>query len=287
MVFVQERIGHTLDIIFPFGNEEAAAFGCLLQQLKTVLLPRADNAVALFDRVGVELAQPQHEIRGQGLAVEHVAFDRVGDGQHLADLLTVEFRPEDARRVEQIQRAVDADPLAAARHARLVARRRGLPPRDLVDKRGLADVRDAQHHDPETAAALSLAFIFGKLVPEQLAHGGGKGVHAAAGARVRFEHGETLLAEIRGPFFRHSRIGQVAAVEDHEPGLAGGKPVDVRVAARARDAGVQDLAHRVDESDVLLDHALGLGHVPGEPLDIQLFKAVLSHYSTLPKLSKG
>ena len=186
-----------------------------------------------------------------------------------------------------VQRSVDADPLAAARHARLVARRGGLAPGDLVDKGGLADIWDAQHHDLETAAALPLALIFGELVPKQLPHGGGKGIHAAAGARVRFEHGESLLAEIRGPLFRHSRVGQVAAVEDHEPRLAGGETIDVRVAARARDAGVQDLAHRVDESDVLLDHALGLGHVPGEPLDIQLFKAVFSHYSTLPKLLKG
>ena len=39
---------------------------------------------------------------GQRFHIQYVVLDRAGIGQPAADLLIVEFRPEDARRIEQL-----------------------------------------------------------------------------------------------------------------------------------------------------------------------------------------
>jgi len=78
------------------------------------------------------------------------------------------------------------------------------------------------------------------------------------------------------PARRRLRVGEVGTVEHNDAGLVARETVNVRVAARHRDARIEDLAHGVDLLHVLLDHALRLCHVARKPLNIQLFK-ILRH----------
>ena len=138
----------------------------------------------------------------------------------------------------------------------------------LIDKGGLAHIGDTQDHDTDHLAYLALGRGGGQLIPQQLADGGGKflGTHAVFG--VGLQHGAALGAEILGPAAGLGRVGLVGTVEDDEPGLAGGQLVHVRVAGGHRDAGVHDLADGIHILDLGGDHALGLGHVTGEPAQI-------------------
>ena len=94
---------------------------------------------------------------------------------------------------------------------------------------------------------------------------------------VRLQDSKAEAFEIRAPAGGHLRIGEIAAVQDHKPRFAGGEAVDVRVPAGIRDAGVEDLAYRVDQLDVFFDHPAGLGHVTGVPLDVHALKPLPVH----------
>lgn len=111
---------------------------------------------------------------------------------------------------------------------------------------------------------------------QRRAHGAGKAVDALAAAAVGLEHGHALPLKGCAPARRRLRVGEIGAVEHDDAGLLARETVDVRVAARHRDARIKNLAHGIDLLHVLLDHALGLRHMAREPLDIQFFK-VLRH----------
>ena len=57
---------------------------------------------------------------------------------------------------------------------------------------------------------------------------------------------------------------------------------DVWIAAGKGDAGVEQLAHRVHQFEILLHHAPGLGHVAGIPLDRHF-----AHQCTAPRRWKS
>ena len=182
----------------------------------------------------------------------------------------------DARRVQQLEALIDRDPLLAARDARPVAGGGRLAPRHFIDKCGLAHVRDAQYHDAHRPADLPLGGIRLDLVAQRCAHRAGKAVDALAAAAVGLEHGHALPLKGCAPPRRCLRVSEIGAVEHDNTGLVAREAVNVRVAARRRDARVENFAHGIDLLHVLLDHALGLRHMAREPLDIQLFK-VLRH----------
>ena len=93
MVFIEQRICHPFDVILAARDEEATAFGRKLQKFKAVFVSRRFDAVAALERLGIKLAQTPHKVGRERFTVQHVAFDRVRDSQHFADLLAVEFRP--------------------------------------------------------------------------------------------------------------------------------------------------------------------------------------------------
>ena len=98
--------------------------GRLLQQVEAVAGRVRAELIALLHGIGIKPREPEHEVCRQRLAVEHLSLDRTGNGQQLADLLTVKARPEDPRRVQQLQSLIDRDPLLAARDAPAGHRRR-------------------------------------------------------------------------------------------------------------------------------------------------------------------
>ena len=182
-----------------------------------------------------------------------------------ADAAVLKFRPQDARRIKELERLVDRHPLLRARDAGAVLRLGALAAGDLVDERRLANVRDAEHHHAQHAADLALGLVRGDLIAQQRAHGGRKLLHAPALLGVRFDDGVAERAEIRRPLFRHLRVGLIDAVQNDQTGLARRQLVHIGVAAAHRDARVQNFAHGVHVAELRRDHAAGLGHVPREP----------------------
>ena len=205
---------------------------------------------------------------GQRFHIQYVVLDRAGIGQPAADLLIVEFRPEDARRVEQQKAAVHRDPLLATRDAGAVLRLCALAPGDLIDEGRFSHVRDADDHQLQRAAGLSLVRIALQLLRQHGADGGHEAVDAAAALAVRAHNGHALRLPVILPDVRSGRIGQIDAVEDHHAGLLPADGVNVRVPAGKRDACVHDLADGVHELEVSLHIPPGLGHVARIPLDI-------------------
>ena len=205
----------------------------------------------------------------------------------LPNLLAVKARPEDAGRVQQLQAGVDADPLLAAGDPGLVPGDGGTPSGYLIYKGRLAHIRDTENHNAQGPAHLSLALELFEPIREQTPHGRRKVLHALAAFGVRLQNRQPPPLEIPVPALGNGGIGQVTAVEDHKARLCPGQAVDVRVAAGTRDAGVEDLAHRVHHPDIFFDHPLGLGHMTGEPLDGHFFIAVLRHYFTSPSSLSG
>ena len=74
-----------------------------------------------------------------------------------------------------------------------------------------------------------------------------------------------LRAEPCRPLLCRLGVRLIDAVEHHDARLARGQLVEVGVAARTRDARVDDLAHRVHAADLGGDHAARFCHVSGEP----------------------
>ena len=60
-------------------------------------------------------------------------------------------------------------------------------------------------------------------------------------------------------------------------GFACGKAGNVRVGTGTGNARIEHLAHGVHLRQILFDHAAGLRHVTGVPLDVQFFAPRLLH----------
>ena len=207
----------------------------------------------------------RHQAGGQILHIHHVVADGAGKPEAHAHVRVLEFRPEDAGRVQKLQRFIHRNPLLAARHAGAVLRLGGLSAGHLVDEGRFADVRDAEHHHAQHAPDLPLFLVSAQLVRKQRAHGGRELLHARAGLGVDLQHRIALRAEPCRPLLRRLGVRLIDAVEHHDARLARRQIVEVGVAARARDARVDDLAHRVHAADLGGDHAARFCHVSGEP----------------------
>ena len=66
-VFIEQNTRHALEVILPAGDEEAALFRRLLQQLEAVARGVRAELVALLHRVGIKLCEPEHEVCRQRL----------------------------------------------------------------------------------------------------------------------------------------------------------------------------------------------------------------------------
>ena len=209
----------------------------------------------------------------QRLDVQNVVLDRARIGQTDVDLRILKPRPENARRIEEQKARIDRHPLLSARDAGAVFRLCALSSRDLVDKGGLPDIRDAHDHDLERSSDLSLFRVPPQLLGKQLPNRRDKAVDALAALTVRQEHRHAAAFEIFRPFFDHRRVCHVDPVEDDKARLCAADGVNIRVAAGNGDARVQDLTDRIDQLQVFLHHPACLGHVTGIPLDVHFLIA--------------
>ena len=84
-------------------------------------------------------------------------------------------------------------------------------------------------------------------------------------------------------------VGQVGLVQHIELGLPGRDPLDFRVQAGERDAGIQQHEACIHMLDLLLHHPQRLGHMAGEPLDVILVcePGILIVHFTTPKSETG
>ena len=212
--------------------------------------------------------QVVHQVAGQLLDVQNIVLHRTRKGKTLADFRIVKFRPEDAGGVQQLQGGVHGHPLLGAGNAGAILGLGGLALGHLVDEGGLAHVGDAQHHDADHAAHLTLGGVGLQLITEQLTDGGGEFLRAHAALGVGLQHGPALGAEILRPAAGLGGVGLVGTVEDDEAWLARRQVVHVRVAGGQGDAGVQYLADGVHVGKFGRDHALCFCHVAGKPAEI-------------------
>ena len=210
------------------------------------------------------LPEVLHQVAGELLNIQHIVLHSACKGKTLANLRVVKSRPEDAGCVEQLERRVHGHPLLRAGDAGAVLGAGGLALGDLIDKGGLAHVRDAEHHHAHDAADLPLRGVGGEFIAQQLAHSRGELRRPGAALGIGLEHGAAAFAEIRRPALRLARVGLVDAIEHDQAGLVRRHLVDVR----ERDARVDDLTHGVHVPDLGDDHPLRLGHVAGKPTQI-------------------
>ena len=92
--------------------------------------------------------------------------------------------------------------------------------------------------------------------------------------------------EISKPLGGDLRVSQVGLIQHIQMGLACGDPLDLRVQAAQRDAGVQQLKDAVHLADIRFHHAQGLGHMTREPLNILPGNKFFTHVM-LPIAEKG
>ena len=264
---------HALGVDLAAAQQEAAPPPRLLQQVvaEKIALRRDLDAVAVDDRLRRLLGEQLHQLAAERLHIQNIVLDRACARQQDAHALIVELGPQDARRVEQVDAALHAEPLAAARHARLVRRLGGLAAEDAIDKGGFAHVRDADHHHAHRLAHKAFFVPLGDLIRQQRAHCVCERLRACAGAAVGLDDRHALTAEVFCPLRGLFRVRQIDAVEDHQPRLARGDLVHIRVARHLRDARVHDLADRVHLLDILRHLPAGPGHVPGIPLNVHRY----------------
>ena len=215
-----------------------------------------------------------HQVAAQGLHIQNIVLYCPGIGQVHAHALVVELGPEDAGGVQQLQVPVNGHPLLGAGDAGPVLGLGGLAARHLVDKGGFTHIGDAQDHDPHYPAGHAPLRVGAELVRQQFPDGPGEFRRAHAAFGVGFQHRVALGPEVLRPAFGPLRVRLVHPVQHHHPGLSRRQFIHIRVPAGNRDAGVQNLAHRVYILDLLGDHPPGLGHVAGIPLNV--------HYQITP-----
>ena len=214
------------------------------------------------------------------LSVKNIILNRTGIGKASAGLLVVKLRPEDARRVEQEQSPVHGHPLLAARDAGTVFRLGALASGDLVDKGRFADIRNTDNHQLQRLVDKAALLIALQFLRQKLPHGRHEAVNSLSALAVGFENCIALLSKILIPRIRDALICKVNTVENHHARLIRAKRVNIGVPAGQRDTGIDQLTHRINETDILLHLSAGFGHMPGIPLDIHF----IIHYSTAPIL---
>ena len=147
-----------------------------------------------------------HQLTRQCFDVENIVFDCTGDGQVNTGALIVQLWPQDARRIQQLKAAFNAEPLRAARHAWLIRRLRRFPAEHPVDKCGFADIRNTDNHDTNRLTGLPFRVPLRDFVRQHCAHGSGKFRHAGTASRVGGQHGIPLSAVIRRPQLCRLRV---------------------------------------------------------------------------------
>ena len=202
---------------------------------------------------------------GKLLCINDAVADRAGKSKLDPHRLVLKFWPEDTRGIQKLQRFIDRHPLLCARDTGAILRFCRLASGNLVDKRRFPNIRDAEHHHAHDAPDLSFFLVGAQLLAQKLTHGGGKAIRAGAAFGVHFQNGTAARAEICRPLLRLRRVRLIDPVQHNKARLSNRKLVDIGVAARHRDARVEDLAHGVHVTDLGSDHAARLCHVTGKP----------------------
>ena len=261
---------HALGIDLSAAQQKAAPPARLLQQVITqeIALLRDGDAIALNDRLRRLHGKQLHQLAAERLHIQDIVLDRARTGQQDAHALVVELGPQDARRVQQVDTAVHAEPLAAARHTRFVRRFGRLAPNDAVNEGGLSHVRNADHHHAHRLTHKALFVPLGDFIRQQRAHRVRKRLCACARAAVGLNDRHPLRTEMLRPCRGHLRVGQIDAVEDHQPRLACGDLIHVRIARHLRDARVHHLTDCVYLLDIFRHLPAGFCHMSGIPLNI-------------------
>ena len=159
------------------------------------------------------------------------------------------------------------DPLLALRFARLVGRLGRTAAGQLVDERRFADVRDAQDHGTDGAVLEATGLPAGQLRRRQGADQGNELFHPFAAFAVQGQDLASLLLVIGHPFVEDGRVGQVGLVEDDDRRLVADEGLNHGIGAAHRDTGIDEFDDDVDDLEIFLNKALGLGHVAGIPVD--------------------
>jgi len=267
----QEVFGGALEVDVPAGAQGAPAPADRLEQcdragrVLRVVRGLAQDRVELVADLealdqGRRITSRDEEDRPAGDVeeVEGGVADGTARGEAVGSLLIVEPGPEDARRVEDRQVAVELDALGVARDGGLVAGLRDAAPGQRVDERRLPDVRNPDHHRPQRPARAP-------AIRRELATAGQQRPHA-----LRVDHRERERPRPRPglePIRRHVGIREVGLRQDRLDRLLRGELREQRVAAREGEPRVDELDHDVDVLQRVGDLAPGAIHVSGEPVD--------------------
>ena len=188
-------------------------------------------------------------------------------GEHQAVVRVLDARPEQARGVEQHQLVGHVDPLLALGHRRLVADVGHPAPGQRIDQSRLADVRYPHHHQAQGLERVVPVRGEFQREPGQLGH-----VRGLAAAQRHRLHTVALRGGIdqrAHPGGSRLRVGKVRLVQYLQAGAlpVPAQRVDHRVAAGARQAGIDHLDHEVYLGQRLRSLLAGAGHVAWEPSD--------------------
>ena len=159
------------------------------------------------------------------------------------------------------------DPLLALRFARFICRLGRTAAGQFIDERRLADIGDAQDHGPDGTVLEAPCLPAGQLRRCQGTDEGNELFHALAAFAVQGQDFAALLLIIGHPFVEDSRIGQVGLVEDDDGRLVTDDGLDHGIGAAHGNAGIDEFDDDIDDLEIFLNQALGLGHMAGIPVD--------------------
>ena len=175
----------------------------------------------------------------------------------------VDFRPQHAGGVVEGQPRTDVDALLALGHCRLIADRRHPLLDHGVEQRRFADIGNT--HDHQAQRLDGIVAVRRQLLGERRDAG-----HIARFlARNRHRLDARLLGKIVQPGLGRQRIGKIRLVQQLEAGplAEGAQLVNHRIAARLRQAGIEDFDDDIGHGQRFGCFFAGGGHVTGEPLD--------------------
>ena len=137
----------------------------------------------------------------------------------------------------------------------------------FIDQRRFSDVRNAEDHGPHGAVLKAPGLPAFELRRCQGADEGHQLFDPFAAFTIEGHDLSPLLFIVGNPFVEDGRIGQVGLVEDDDRRLIADEGFDHGVGAAQGNAGVDEFDDDVDDLEIFLNQALGLGHMAGIPVD--------------------
>ena len=205
--------------------------------------------------------------------IEDFFPDGPGDSQTETGFWVVEFGPEDPWRIQQFQSLSQDHPLGSPRHPRLILGCSFVLSQETVDQGGFSHIGDAYDHHPDRTVPDPLLPPFFQGRFSRFLDGADEGFDPFALLAVHFQGRETVFLEISQPVPGPVRIGHIRFVQDHDFLLAADQLLEHRIGTGSGNPGIQEFYHHIHQFQVGFHHPFGLGHVAGEPLDMEFLSA--------------